>query len=123
MNECLNPDPKLRPSAKQIYDRLAATPGPVPRMRSSQQPQPSAATAAIAADAAALQSASEGRGPAKPGSGQPSGQAGAANDGATVANPLYGAAAAAEKVSEGPLMPTPLGRGRLPIKSPFELDD
>jgi serine/threonine protein kinase len=131
MNECLDPDPKNRPSAKQIYDRLAATPGPAPRQRSHpSQPSGSvrgsdrhppragstssngpldAESVAVAAATAATAAA------AAPVPGR------SANAGDTVANPLCSDTAAADAP---PLKyPTPLGRTRLPIKSVFDTED
>lgn len=117
LNECLRYDPKERPSAKQIYDRLQATPGPPARPRASSQP-PSASDASSSDAAAALDAArpSDGSGERncpQPGSGQAAGQqppAAIGAEGAPNAEPPQKA-------------PTPLRSSRLPIRSAFATDD
>lgn len=100
INECLSYDPKLRPSAKQIYDRLQASAGPLARPHApSAIPATPFAAAAASGSGAALQPADNVSGSS--GHNEPK-------------------AARAEVLQK---MPTPLGSSRLPVRSAFETDD
>ena len=91
MNECLDYNPAKRPSAKQIYDLLAAS---------------TAAELAAQQLAQAAQQAKPGQ--AAPGSGAPEPDA----DACAVGGDSGGAA-------DRQQLPTPLGQVALPVKSPF----
>jgi hypothetical protein len=117
MNECLAYDPKQRPSAKDIYDRLSAAQNvgsegsSGPQASKSQQQQ-----ASCSSGSAAPQSAAQPESPAmEPGSAPALLQ----QDEATCRELCKGMGA-----KEAPKKsPTPLGITRLPIKSAFDMSD
>lgn len=119
INECLSYDPKDRPSAKQIYDRLQATPGPAsvrPRASASEASSSTgaaniAAAGSTAASATSVAGATSAAAPPLPIIGQ--------GDSAPMPGDQHKCTAAEPPQK----MPTPLGRTRLPIKSAFAIDE
>ena len=104
MNECLSYDPKMRPSAKEIYERLSAVQSS--GGGSSAQSAPSSAPQSSAPEASA---AGAGAAPGMP----------ETQDEATVSS-LYRELG----MAQGPhKSPTPLGITRLPIKSAFDMSE
>ena len=99
MYECLDYDPQKRPSAKQIYDRLAAsTAAELAQQRQSLLSAQATAPGDAGAETAAA--ACDGLAPAP-----------------AAHVPVHGASATAMPQEE--TIPTPLGKAVLPIKSPF----
>ena len=104
MNECLSYDPKMRPSAKQIYERLSAVQSG--SKGSSGPSAPSSAPQSSAREASA------------PGAGAAADMP-ETQDEATVSS-LYRELG----MMQGPQKnPTPLGITRLPIKSAFDMSE
>lgn len=113
INECLSYDPKDRPSAKQIYDRLQATPGPAPV-----RPRASAASEASSTGAANIAPAGSAAASATPVAAPPLPEIGQVGSVPAPGDRSEGTAAEPPQK-----MPTPLGRTRLPVKSAFAIDE
>ena len=117
MNECLAYDPKQRPSAKEIYDRLSAAQNvgsegsSGPQASKSQKQQ-----ASCSSGSSAPQSAAQPQSPAMDPGSAPALQQ---QDEATHRELCRGMGAT--EVSKK--SPTPLGITRLPIKSAFDMSD
>ncbi|BDA50936.1 probable serine/threonine-protein kinase DDB_G0267514 at C-terminar half [Coccomyxa sp. Obi] len=112
INECLSYDPKDRPSAKQIYDRLQATPGPAPvRLRASASEASSTGAGSSAPAGSAAAAATSAAAPPLPELGQ------------VGSVPLPGDGSGGTAAEPPQKMPTPLGRTRLPVKSAFAIDE
>ena len=104
MNECLSYDPKMRPSAKQIYERLSAV-----QSGSKGSSGPSAPSSAPQSSAREASAQGAGAAPDMP----------ETQDEATVSS-LYRELG----MMQGPQKsPTPLGITRLPIKSAFDMSE
>ena len=104
MNECLSYDPKMRPSAKQIYERLSAA-----QTCSGGSSNPQAQSSAPQSSAQEASAAGAGAAP----------EMQQTQDEATVSS-LYRELG----MMQGPQKsPTPLGITRLPIKSAFDMSE
>ena len=118
MYACMDYDPKQRPSAKQIYDALAA-----PALRAG-QPQPPSQAAGAATQPGLEQQAGSGAPPAPPENGSrgveqaTAAREADAEEGLGVLPELPSSGDGGPAAQKRP-MPTPLGRATLPIKSPF----